>query len=107
MDEPSFGLVTVEWTLDIGRICPRRSTILLSITLLHCTSSGPRRHVPPVEAEPPRPAAVAREPQYACNSAPLAAAMRQKVRRHSWREGCPVDPEELSHLELTHWGYDS
>ncbi|MBU3917780.1 M15 family metallopeptidase [bacterium] len=37
---------------------------------------------------------------------PLPDWVVAKMKKHSWREGCPVPMEDLTYLYLKHWGYD-
>ena len=37
---------------------------------------------------------------------PLPDWVIKRMKRHSWREGCPVPLEKLSYIYLKHWGFD-
>lgn len=37
---------------------------------------------------------------------PLPSEIKAKMRKYSWREGCPVSLDELAYLELSYWGFD-
>jgi len=37
---------------------------------------------------------------------PIPQAVAERMRKHSWREGCPVPIAELAYLRLSHYGYD-
>lgn len=37
---------------------------------------------------------------------PLPSVTREAIEKYSWHPGCPLDPEELSYVEVSHWGFD-
>ena len=37
---------------------------------------------------------------------PLPPEVKKKVETYSWRKGCPVKPNDLAYLRMSHWGYD-
>jgi hypothetical protein len=45
-------------------------------------------------------------PAFRSTSGPVPAAVAERMRQHSWRQGCPVPIEELAYLRLSHFGYD-
>jgi len=44
------------------------------------------------------------EPRGGINSIP--EDVKREMLRYSWREGCPVDLDDLAYLEVPFWGYD-
>ena len=53
-----------------------------------------------------QPSPAPKKPAYSCTRGPLPPNVIKKVKRYSWRKGCPVDLEDLSYLRIAHWGYD-
>lgn len=37
---------------------------------------------------------------------PLPAEVAETMKKHSWRDGCPLPLEGLSYLEMSYWGFD-
>jgi hypothetical protein len=37
---------------------------------------------------------------------PVPEALAERMRQHSWREGCPAPIADLAYLRLSHYGYD-
>ncbi|MEM6532547.1 MAG: M15 family metallopeptidase [Myxococcota bacterium] len=46
-------------------------------------------------------------PEYAGHASALPSEILKKMRGVSLHEGCPVGPENLRYLELTHWNFDA
>lgn len=44
--------------------------------------------------------------QFSGSVGPIPKTVAKKMKKYSWREGCPVPMEELSYLRLSHWGLD-
>lgn len=40
-------------------------------------------------------------------SQPISAPLLEKMRAHTWHEGCPVAPADLRELHLSYWNFDS
>jgi hypothetical protein len=40
------------------------------------------------------------------HQAPLSGSLKEKIRKYSWREGCPVGLDELVQVTLSHYGFD-
>ena len=70
----------------------------------------PPVHVkPPVGSKPPprgTPPASG-EGGYTCTHVPLPSKVMDRIRKHSWREGCPVELDDLAYMRIAHWGYDN
>lgn len=45
-------------------------------------------------------------PQFQGSLGPVPKKIAQKMKKYSWREGCPVSLDDLSYLKLAHWGLD-
>ena len=45
-------------------------------------------------------------PTFDGSQAPVPRALAARMRRFSWRKGCPVSIEELAYLKLSHYGKD-
>ena len=67
-------------------------------------SSEPAR----AKTSAPRPDAGLRvpAPTFQGHQAPVPPAVAERMRRFSWRKGCPVSIEELAYLKLSHYGKD-
>jgi len=44
--------------------------------------------------------------KYTCTRGPLPPAVVKKVKKHSWRKGCPVPLSGLAYMRIAHRGYD-
>jgi hypothetical protein len=49
---------------------------------------------------------VASPPEFEGKSEPVPAAVAERMRQHSWHEGCPVPISDLAYLRLSHYGPD-
>ena len=52
-------------------------------------------------------ARAAAESSFVGRHGPLPESVKARMRRYSWREGCPVPLEELALVEVSHWGFDA
>jgi hypothetical protein len=43
---------------------------------------------------------------FSVRKSPLPAEVIRKMKKYSWRKGCPVGLGSLTYLRLKHWGYD-
>ena len=46
-------------------------------------------------------------PKFRGNIEPLSSAMKQKMQKYTWHEGCPVALEDLSSVTVSYIGFDS
>lgn len=51
-------------------------------------------------------AAIADNPPFVESIQPLPSVTRQMIEKYSWHPGCPLNPSELSYVEVSHWGFD-
>jgi D-alanyl-D-alanine carboxypeptidase len=52
------------------------------------------------------PAAPSNTPAFRFSASPLSAALQTRMRRDSWRPGCPVALTDLRLLRMSYWGFD-
>ena len=45
-------------------------------------------------------------PRFHARALPLSDALRSSMTGVSWHEGCPVNLDDLTELEMSHWGFD-
>lgn len=46
------------------------------------------------------------QPAFIGSAMPIPAAIKEKMQRYTWRQGCPVPLENLAYLKLSYWGFD-
>ena len=44
--------------------------------------------------------------QYVGRQSKIPAAIKGRMAKYSWQAQCPVDPDQLAYLKVTHWGFD-
>ncbi len=75
----------------------------LVAALAGCSGSSPARTSPATSAVTPEAAAT---PATTTAPEPVISPVTAADLGSSWREGCPVGPDQLRRVELTHWGFD-
>ena len=60
---------------------------------------------PPPTPRKARPAP--RDVDYLCSISPIPAGVQKKVKKYSWRKGCPVELDDLAYMRIRHWDYDN
>jgi hypothetical protein len=46
------------------------------------------------------------QPEYQAIKIPIPNEIAERMKKHSWRKGCPIPLEKLVYIKLSHWGYD-
>jgi len=71
------------------------------------TPKAPGVRGPDGKAKKTAPVSSPRRPAgYSCTFGPLPPNIVGKVKKHSWRKGCPVALDDLAYMRIRHWGYD-
>lgn len=79
------------------------TTATTTTTTTSTTTPSPTAPTPNLSPSPgTSPPSTAAGPPFAAKVSTLTAAQLGA----SWREGCPVPPEQLRAIDATHWGYD-
>lgn len=86
-----------------------RTTAETSVPSAQAPATGPQRRGPATTTSTTAAPSVMRTPEPTAPAPPFAASIEPVSAEQlgsSWRAGCPVGPEQLRAVEVSHWGFD-